>query len=398
MHILCLLLFCFVAAVTGVSAGSPQQQQTATPPILIVGTFTRDEGWVNGTGKGIYTYKLNTTTGSLTPWKVTPYGVNPIYVQGSTKVFNTGKRVIYVVNSVDDVNLGKPGSKTGYVSAFTLSSDGSLKLLKARRTYGGLPTHISVSPSQNYVVVSNYAGSIAMFPINADGSLAEKTFYQEFSKGSNVVKDRQAEGHIHSSTWLPNSKHVVVANLGSDELLQYKLDEKKQTLKSLRTVKRLPGSGPRHMVCSINMAYVVDELSNTVGVYPIDKNAAVLSTKALQEITTLPSSFTNASTSADIHLSSNGKFLYTSNRGHDSIAMFKINCDGTLTSLGWESTRGKFPRGFVVYEDLLIVANQNSNDMFVFKIDSNTGLLSFTGNSYKIGTAVCLYVMEYLES
>ncbi|CAH0522348.1 unnamed protein product [Peronospora belbahrii] len=257
MHILCLLLFCFVAAVTGVSAGSPQQQQTATPPILIVGTFTRDEGWVNGTGKGIYTYKLNTTTGSLTPWKVTPYGVNPIYVQGSTKVFNT---------------------------AFTLSSDGSLKLLKARRTYGGLPTHISVSPSQNYVVVSNYAGSIAMFPINADGSLAEKTFYQEFSKGS-------------------------------DELLQYKLDEKKQTLKSLRTVKRLPGSGPRHM------------------------NAAVLSTKALQEITTLPSSFTNASTSADIHLSSNGKFLYTSNRGHDSIAMFKINCDGTLTSLGWESTR-----------------------------------------------------------
>jgi len=130
-------------------------------------------------------------------------------------------------------------------------------------------------------------------------------------------------------------------------------------------------------------------------VYKIDTKAALLSAKASQQITTLPADFTNSSTSADIHLSSNGKFLYTSNRGHDSIAMFKIKSDGTLKSLGWESTRGYVPRGFTIYGDWLIVANQNSNDMYVFKVDSKTGLLSFTGNSYEIGTAVCLYVSEY---
>jgi 6-phosphogluconolactonase len=395
MHLPSLLL-CLVAAVTGASAGSPQQQ-SGGQPILFAATYTRDEGWLNGTGKGIYTYKLDTTDGTLTPFGVTPLGINPMYVQGSTKAFNTGERVIYAINAVSDNSTDHPGTQTGFVSALTLNDDGTLELLNTLETHGGSPTHISLSPDEDFLVVSNYAGSLSMFPLNADGSLANETFHQEFPNGSEVVMDQQATGHIHSTTWLPNSNHVVAANLGSDELLQYNLIAKTQTLKSLKTVERPGGSGPRHMALHPDggIAYVVDEISNTVGVYKIDTKAALLSAKASQQITTLPADFTNSSTSADIHLSSNGKFLYTSNRGHDSIAMFKIKSDGTLKSLGWESTRGYVPRGFTIYGDWLIVANQNSNDMYVFKVDSKTGLLSFTGNSYEIGTAVCLYVSEY---
>ncbi|CAI5715162.1 unnamed protein product [Hyaloperonospora brassicae] len=393
------LLFGFMAAVTGASAAkSPMQEEPATQPILFVGSFTRDEGWVNGTSKGVHTFKLDMTDGSLTPWAVTPVGINPIYVQGSTKTFSTGQRTIYAVNSVSDKVPTKPGAVTGYVSALTLNNDGTLKVLNTLATGGGSTTHVSLSPNEDFVVVSNYDGSLAMFPINADGSLGDMTFYQEYLQGSNVVKERQAAGHIHSSMWLPNSSRVVVANLGSDELLQYNLDAKKQTLETLEAVKRPGGAGPRHAALSADgkIAYVVDELSNTVGVYEVNQSGTVLSAKSLQDITTLPSDYTEPSTSADIHLSSDGQFVYTSNRGHDSIAMFKIDkASGKLVSLGWESTRGKVPRGFTVYGKWLIVANQNSNDMFVFEVDSKTGLLSFTGHSYQIDTAVCLYIAEY---
>lgn len=391
------LLFCLVAAVTGATAGSPDQQ-SSKQPILFAGTYTRDEGWINGTGKGIYTYKLDTSDGSLTPFGVTPLGINPMYVQGTTKSFSQGERVIYAINAVSDESTVNPGTQTGFVSALTLNSDGTLELLNTLETHGGSPTHISLSPEEDFVVISNYGGSLTMFPLNDDGSLANETFHQEFPNGSHVVMDQQATGHIHSTTWLPNSNHVVAANLGSDELLQYNLNSAGQTLQSLKTVKRPAGSGPRHMAIHHNkkFAYVVDEISNTVGVYKINQKKALLDSTALQEITTLPANFTNTSTSADIHLSCNGQFLYTSNRGHDSIAIFKVDQkSGKLKSLGWESTRGKVPRGFTIYGDWLIVANQNSNDMYVFKVNPKTGLLSYTGNSYDIGTAVCLWVAEF---
>ncbi|KAG2525275.1 hypothetical protein BBO99_00003224 [Phytophthora kernoviae] len=397
MHLPSLLL-CLVAAVTGVAAGSTKQiEQSSTQPILFAGTYTRDEGWINGTGKGIYTYKLDTTDGTLTPFGVTPLGINPMYVLGTTKTFSQGERVIYAVNAVTEDSTTNPGTQTGYVSALTLNSDGTLELLNTLETHGGSPTHLSLSPKEDFVVVSNYGGTLSMFPLNDDGSLAKDTFNKEYLNGSKVVMDQQAAGHIHSTTWLPNSNHVVAANLGSDELLQFNLNSAKQTLESLNTVKRPAGSGPRHMALSPkkNIAYVVDELSNTVGVYKIDSKTALLSTKSVQDITTLPADFTNGS-SADIHITSNGHFLYTSNRGHNSIAMFKINQkDGTLTSLGWESTRGEIPRGFTIYGEWLIVANQDSNDIYVFKINAKTGKLSYTGNTYKIGTAVCLWVSEF---
>ncbi|EEY63818.1 uncharacterized protein PITG_02311 [Phytophthora infestans T30-4] len=351
-----------------------------------------------GTGKGVYTYKLDSTDGSLTPFGITPVGVNPVFVLGSTKKFSEGKPVLYAVNAVTDESKTNPGTQTGYVSALTMGSNGTLELLNTVESHSGNPTHISLSPSEDFAVVSNYDGSLAMFPLNGDGSLGKESFHQDFPTGSKVVMDQQASGHIHSSMWIPNSNHLIAANLGSDELLQYELDTKQKALKNLHPVKRPPGSGPRHMTIhpNGNFAYVVDEISNTVGVYDINDKTALLQRMAVQNITTLPSDFTNKSTAADIHLLSDGKFLYASNRGHNSIAMFSVReTDGTLVLLGWESSRGKTPKSFAIYEDWMVVANQDSDNMHLFKINADTGLLTYTGKSYAVGTPERVYIGNF---
>ncbi|OWZ21270.1 hypothetical protein PHMEG_0004207 [Phytophthora megakarya] len=382
------LLF-LVSTIIGATVGSIQQSdQCQNQPILFAATWTTDPT------KGVYTYKFNSKDGSLTQWGVTPLsfasgGINPTYLQESTSTLHNDKRLIYALNRATGV---------GYVSALTLNANGTLDLLNSQQMRGGSPAHATLSPNEDFVAVSNYAGSLSLFPLNKDGTVAPESFYQAFPNGSRVVMDQQATGHIHSTRWLPNSNHVVAVDLGGDNLLQYELDTQAKTLNSLDTVVSTPGSGPRHSVLSANgdYLYVSNEISNTVGVYKINQKEALLESPIIQNVTTLPSDFSNTSTVADIHLSKNGKFVYVSNRGHNSIAMYAINkVDGTLTPLGWESTRGQTPRGFTVYDDYLIVANQNSNDMYVFKVDENTGLLSYTGNSYQIPGAVCLYVSEH---
>ncbi|ETL81555.1 hypothetical protein L917_18138 [Phytophthora nicotianae] len=373
----------------GVTAGTMQQgEQRESQPILFAAT------WTNETSKGIYTYKLNTTDGSLTQWAITPLsfapgGFNPTYLLEATNKKYDGKPVIYALNRATGI---------GYVSAMTLNADGKLDLLNSQQMLGGSPAHITLSPNEDFVAVANYAGSLSLFPLYENGTVAPETYYEAFPNGSRVVMDQQATGHIHSTRWLPNSNHVVAFDLGGDTLLQYELDTTAQTLKKLEPVYRPPGSGPRHSVLSTNgdYLYVTDEISNTVGVYKINPQTSLLESPAIQNITTLPANFTTTSTVADIHLSNNGKFVYVSNRGHNSISIYAINeVDGTLTSLGWESTRGRTPRGFTIYEDWLIVANQMSNDTYVFKADEQTGLLTYTGNSYEIEGAVCLYVSKY---
>ncbi|GMF23640.1 unnamed protein product [Phytophthora lilii] len=310
------------AALAATSFGS-EARKNAAQPILFAATHTRDDGWMVGTGKGVYTFKFDTSEGSLTPFGVTSVGVNPVYVQDSTKQFSGGKPVLYAATAVTDESKVYPGTQTGYVSALTLRLDGTLELLNTMESHGGNPTHISLGPNDDFIVVSNYDGSLSMFSLNEDGSLTNETFHQEFPTGSKA----------------------------------YELDTAKRTLETLQTVYRPAGSGPRHMAVhpSGGIAYVVDEIANTVGVYKIDTETKLLSSTAAQNITTLPSDFTNASTAADIHLTANGKFLYASNRGHNSIAMFAVHeADGTLTSLDWENSRGKTPKSFAIYEDWLI--------------------------------------------
>lgn len=383
------------AAVALVTAGSSLQcEDSVRQPILFASANAT--AYFNLSGQGVYSYKFDTTDGTLTPLDVAP--VPTKYVYGSKKTFSLGKRVIYAANAITSNSEVESGTQTGRVYAISVDSNGTMEVLNSQESLGVSPAHISLSPEEDFLLVANYGGSLTMFPLNDDGSLATETFTQSFPNGSNVVLPQQSIGRIHSTTWLPDSNHVIAANLGSDELLEYNFDASKKTLESVATVARPPGSGPRHMAIHPNkkFAYVTNEISNQVGVYHINESAALLEAPAVQEITTLPANYTSTSTSADVHFSSNGKFLYTSNRGHNSIAIFEIDeSDGTLTSLGWESSRGAFPRGFTIYGDWLIVANQNSGDMYVFKVDADTGLLTYTNNSYAITNAFCLYVSEY---
>ncbi|KAL7688075.1 putative cytochrome cd1-nitrite reductase-like, hem d1 domain superfamily [Plasmopara halstedii] len=373
-----------VAIATAVSANIAQP---STQPILFAATSTKE------TTNGINTFKLDVANGRLTPFGITPLsfkkkGLNPTFVQGSKKKFSNGKRVIYALNR---------GVTNGYVSAMTLQSNGTLDVINSQTMLGGKPAYAALSFNEDFISVANYAGSISLFPLELDGSVGAETFYQEYPIGSMVVKDTQATGHVHCTLWLPDSNHLIATNLGSDEILQYELDPTKKTLKSLATVKRPPGSGPRHMAMGSkgDFVYVTDELSSTVGVYKVDKKAALLLSTAIQNITTLPVGFTDTNTAADIHISSNGNFLYVSNRGHNSIVTYKITADGTLKALDWESSRGVTPRAFTIYQNWLIVANADSNDMYVFSVNSDTGALTYTGNSYKIKEAVSLYVGEF---
>ncbi|RLN68737.1 hypothetical protein BBP00_00000827 [Phytophthora kernoviae] len=360
------LLCCFMAAVTGAAAGPPTQLGVGSSKQPILFASANSTAHFNLSGEGVYSYKFDTTDGSLTPLDIAPIPTK--YVHGSTRSFSHGKRAIYAVNAITSNSETLPGTQTGRVYAFSVNSNGTLELLNSLESLGTSPAHISLSPEEDFLLVTNYGGSLTMFPLNDDGSLGKETFHQVFPNGT---------------------------DLGSDELLQYNFDVSKKTLESLETVSRPPGSEPRHMVVHPNskFAYIIDELSNVVGVYKINEDEALLAAPAIQNITTLPANFSGTSTSADIHLSSNARFLYTSNRGHDSIAIFAINEeDGTLTSLGWESSRGKTPRGFIIYEDWLIVANQGSGDMYVFKVDADTGNLAYTGNSYEASKVLCLYV------
>lgn len=387
------------AALGEAQGGSSSSSSSADESVLMyVGAYTRDEGWVNGTAKGINTFSLNTRTGALTHVSETDVGINPTFIRGTSLKGKTAyKQYLYAVNEVYEKSVETPGTTTGYVVAIEVTGKGQLKVLNRVETRGNGPTHVSVSPNEDFVAAAMYGGGgVIMYPVNkANGSLepaSDSHFYTEGSK----VKAPQEAAHLHSTTWVPGTQLVFAADLGNDQIVQYKLDAatKKLGNTTLPIIKRPAGSGPRHMDIhpSGKIAYVVDELSNTIGVFPLNADNS-LPHEAIQNITTLPTSFDGTSASADIHVSADGKFVYSSNRGHNSIAIFKITSQktGKLQVVGHEPTRGELPRSFLLFKDLLVVANQNTNNIEVFKRKSD-GTLTHTGQSAKSNTPVSVFI------
>lgn len=380
--------------------GSSSSFSSADESVLMyVGAYTRDEGWVNGTAKGINTFALNTLTGALTHVSETDVGINPTFIRGTSLKGKTAykKQYLYAVNEVYEKSVETPGATTGYVVAIEVTGKGQLKVLNRVETRGNGPTHVSVSPDEDFVAAAMYGGGgVIMYPVDkANGSLepaSDSHFYTEGSK----VKAPQEAAHLHSTTWVPGTQLVFAADLGNDQIVQYMLDAatKKLDNTTLPIIKRPAGSGPRHMDIhpSGKIAYVVDELSNTIGVFPLNANKS-LPHEAIQNIATLPASFDGTSTSADIHVSADGKFVYSSNRGHNSIAIFKITSQrsGKLQIVGHESTRGELPRSFLLFKDLLVVANQNTDNIEVFRRKSD-GTLTHTGQSAKSNTPVSVFI------
>lgn len=242
--------------------------------------------------------------------------------------------------------------------------------------------------------VKLYGGNVNVFPLNPDGSLQEMSS-QVKHEGSGIRSDRQEAPHPHSVIPDKTGEHVLVCDLGLDQIVFYRVEEGK--LVTHREVNLPPGSGPRHLAVhpSRQWIYLVNELNNTVTVFANDEPQGNL--KLLQSISCLPEHYTAGSddTAADIHVSPCGRYLYVSNRGHDSIALFHIdNATGLLEAEDWVISGGRTPRNFALIGGMLLAANQNSGNIASFRIDAETGRLIPTGNELEVTAPVCLVALD----
>jgi 6-phosphogluconolactonase len=351
--------------------------------LFYVGTYT-EEG---SKSKGIYAYRYDATTSEITPLGLAAETTNPSWV-----TLHPNGRFLYAVNDVGNYT----GPNSGGVSAFSVDhATGKLTFLNEVASRGADPCYIIVDKAGKYVLVANYTGgSVAVFPVLADGKLGEASaFVQHTGHGTNP--ERQEGPHPHSIDLSPNNHFAMVDDLGLDELLVYKFDSGKGSLtpNDPPFAKLDAGAGPRHFVLRPDgkFAYVVAEMGHTVTVFSNDPASGKL--EPLQTVTTLPKDFTGHNDDAEIQVHPSGRFLYASNRGDDSIAIYAIDKDkGTLTQVGVVHTGGKEPRSFEIDPtgNLLFAANQKSDNIVVFRIDPNTGQLRPTGKVLEVGSPVCV--------
>ncbi|MCL1674491.1 lactonase family protein [Elizabethkingia meningoseptica] len=352
---------------------SAQKVNNKNEMYMLAGTYTAKGS------KGIYVYKVNTETGK------SRY-VSEIAVEDpSYLVFSKNGKYVYTVTEKED-------QKNSKVNAFSFDKKtGKLSFINSKPAGGGAPCHINVSPDGKRIITANYmGGSITEYAVNNDGSLGDTTQNIEFS-GNGADKERQTQPHLHFVTFTPDAKYLFADDLGTDKIYKYQLDTKGNRLLSEGTpsaVKVKEGSGPRHLTFHPNgkYAYLITEISGDVIAFNYkDGN--------LSEFQTVKADTLNARGSADIHISPNGRFLYASNRlKGDGIAIFSINPqNGSLTKAGYQPT-GIHPRNFVITPNskLLLVANRDSDQIQVFKIDSKTGLLKNTNQDIKLSMPVCL--------
>ena len=370
-----LFLIALAASVLTPAAGLAQQKY-----LVYVGTYT-DQG-----SRGIYAYRFDTSTGKLTSLGLAAEAAEPSFL-----AVDSSGRFLYAV----DETLTYNGQPTGAVSAFAIQpATGKLSLLNQVSSHDEGPAHITLDRTGKYALVSNYTlGSVAVFPVLKDGRLGGATSFVQH-KGSSVNPERQKGPHAHAIALSPDNRFAVVADLGLDQLLVYGFDAAKGTLGARpRTVKAAPGAGPRHLAFSADgrFFYVINELQSSVVAYAYNESTGAL--RELQTISTLPKGFGGNNTAAEIEIHPDGKFLFASNRGDDSVAVFAIDpATGTLTHVATAPTGGKTPRNFAVDPSgsWLLAANQDSDEIVVFRIDRKTGHLTATGEVLQAPSPACL--------
>ncbi|OAI47506.1 6-phosphogluconolactonase [Planctomycetaceae bacterium SCGC AG-212-F19] len=350
---------------------------------VYVGTYT---GKVS---KGIYRLELDLASGKLSAPQLAGENPSPSFI-----AIHPSQRFLYAVNEVGSFG----GKKTGSVTAFAIDSKtGDLTQLNQQSCGGPGPCHIVVDKEGKNALVANYSGgSCCVVPIGADGKLAEPSSVIQH-QGSSVNKGRQAEPHAHSINLDAGNKFAFVADLGLDKILVYRFDPAKGALTANDppAVAVAPGAGPRHFAFHPDgkHAYVINEMGNTVTVLDYDAEKGVL--KAGQSITTLPKDFKGNTSTAEVVVHPSGKFLYGSNRGHDSIAIFAIDAKtGELTAVGHQGTGIKAPRNFAIDPTgaFMLVGNQGAGSIAVFRIDQKTGELAPNG-TVEVPSPVCIRFM-----
>jgi 6-phosphogluconolactonase len=362
-----LIIFCLCF----ISVCSIAQKNNAT---LYIGTYTRK------TSEGIYIYQFNTKTGDFVPLSITKGIDNPSFL-----AISADRRFLY-----------SGGSKKGdSVHAFAIDKQTHfLTLLNTQSLVGGQgATHLELDKTGKWLFVSNYFnGSFNLLPVEDDGRIGSSKQWTKL-EGSSIVKPQQDVSHLHSIMVAPNNTDVFAADLGTDKIMAYRLNVQTGQLTEgvppFTPIKT--GGGPRHLDIHPNgkFIYSIQEIDATITGFGY-KNGVLT---PFQTISTLPTDYTGRKWSADIHISPDGKFLYGSNRAHESLAIFKIDKKtGKLTFVGHQSVNGKTPRNFVIDPTgrFLLVANQDSDNITVFKRDKKTGLLTATGKEIKISQPVCL--------
>jgi 6-phosphogluconolactonase len=345
-------------------------------PYLFIGTYT------SGESKGIYVYKFNTKTGTGIEVSSIP-AKNPSYLS----VSSTG-RFLYATDEEDH---------GGAVGAYAFEpTTGQLAFLNAQSSQGTCPCYVSEDKNGKWVFVANYcSGSLAALPVNGDGSLAPAMqVIQQFGKGKDTA--RQEAAHVHSTILSPDERFLLEANLGTDQEHVYIFNPNNNIPLSEATdsvATLTPGSGPRHIAFHPKKSdvYILSELSGTVDAFHFDSTSGKM--RHFQRIRTTPEQFTGFAGSADIHIRPDGKFLYATNRGtSNTIAVFEIKKDGSLTTKQIVSVKGKHPRNFVIDPGghFLLVANRDTDNIVIFSIDSTSGLLKATGKEISIPNPVCL--------
>jgi 6-phosphogluconolactonase len=358
-----------------------------TAPAAESGSFYLYAGTYTGkSSKGIYLYRFVSGVETLDAKGLAAETPNPTFL-----AISPNHKFLYAANEIGNFH----GQKTGSVSAYRIdSATGQLTFLNTVPSQGAGPCHLSVDRSGRFVLVANYdGGSIAVLRAGADGSLGEATAAIQYS-GSSVNKSRQGEPHAHSIYVSRDNRFVVSADLGTDRLMLYRFDARTGTLEPNDPpfVALKPGAGPRHFAFHPNgkVAYSINELQSTVTVFDWNGVRGTLAEK--QTVSTLPPDFAGENTDAEIEIHPNGRFLYASNRGHDSIAIFTIAADGTLSLADVRRVGVKTPRHFAIAPtgNYLFAEGQNSDRFVLFRLDANTGRLTPTAVSAEIGAPVCL--------
>ena len=350
---------------------------------LYVGTYTRPAPYLAATnGAGLYVYDLDTTTGQLTLLQEVAGIENPSYL-----CLSPDGRSLHAIWEV----FAWP---EGLVSSYGVDpSSGMLRYLGVQGTRGSLPCYVMMDSRSRAALVANYwSGSVALLPARPDGSLAEASSVdQHTGSGSDPV--RQDGPHAHCAVITADDRFAFSADLGTDTIVGYRLDLDAATLAPHVSLALPPGSGPRHLVFAPDgrHAWVICELASTIAV--LDHDAAGGTLSLVETVPMLPADFTGESHCADLHVHPSGRFVYGSNRGHDSITMFAVDeATGRLRCLGHRSTEGRTPRNFALTPDgrLLLVADQDSDTIVVMPIDKETGTLGATIAVNPVPTPACI--------
>lgn len=382
---LCLfaLMTALAPPVLGAYATEPSRDEArkGDKMFVYVGTYTQRGS------KGIYLFTLDSESGRVEKVGLAADTPNPTFL-----AIHPNHRFLYAANEIGDFQ-GKP---SGAVSAYSIDSGtGALKLLNQQPSGGGGPCHLVVDKAGKNVLAANYGGgSVTVIPIESDGSLANPSEFIQH-EGKSVNLQRQEGPHAHSINLDAANRFAFAADLGLDKIMIYRFDPAKGTLKpnAPAFASLDPGSGPRHFAFHPGgkFAYVINEMASTVTAFTYDSKAGEL--HRIQTITTLPAGFTGESTTAEVQVHPSGKFLYGSNRGHNSIAIFHIDpASGKLTPIGHESTQGATPRNFRMDPSgrFLLAANQDTDSVVVFRIDPATGKLTPTGQKVDVSMPVCI--------